>query len=96
MLVDASPRGSGKTTRGVNWVKQGHILGTSRVIIVCTEMERDRIISTYNLSPDEVIVYCNVKQFSEKELWIDNIDEIVFSLFGGCRCISGVSLTSGR
>ena len=101
MQIDLRARGEGKTTAAVEWVKAGRIEGrkdsSDRILVVHSEQEKHRVVSTFDLGYHEVETVDTVLQdyywptLRKKQLYLDNADMFLETLFKGL--LRGISLT---
>ncbi|MDI9379182.1 MAG: hypothetical protein QM390_05705 [Candidatus Thermoplasmatota archaeon] len=103
MQVINEPRSAGKTTRAVEWVKQGRKNGakdsSNRILVVMNESEKRRIMEVYDLGYCEVEtwrtitrVYCRpAMSRTDIEVFVDNADQLLQAI---CPApIMGISTT---
>lgn len=100
MHLNVQPRGGGKTTTAVDWVKADRKDckkdSSDRIIVVISEREKMRLMDTYDLGYHEVETAHTMLHYYKptlrlKQLWLDNVDIILQDLFGGC--VAGISMT---
>jgi len=104
MKIDIAPRGAGKTTRAVKWVKEGRVKGqvdsSNRILVVCSKHEKDNLLRNFGLGYHEVeswntiLNHYYLPALKGKELYLDNADMFLERMFHG-RLV-GISLTSGE
>lgn len=86
MIIDVSPKGSGKTASAVAWLK---MKPANRIIVVIHEQEKKRVMEKYDLTYQQVETYSTIQNhyyypaLFQKELFIDNVEWILQELFHG-------------
>jgi hypothetical protein len=93
MKVDVGKKRSGKTEKAIRWVLEGRqnlkeINSSKRLLVVCSDTERNRILreykdSYYELGSKEIDTYhdCLLHNHFGREIYIDNADMILQSIF---------------
>lgn len=101
MQIDLRARGQGKTTKAVEWVKEGRIKQqkdtSDRILVVMSEKEKRQVMETFGLGYHEVERTETILQgyyrptLRRKKLYLDNADMFLQQLFEGL--LRGISLT---
>lgn len=92
MIIDASPRRSGKTTRVVEWVKAEK----NRAMIVHSIDEKKRIIKEYGLTEDQVYTHNQIINSPYglgakiSDFYIDNAEKVINKIFSDK--VAGISV----
>lgn len=97
MIVDVGPRGGGKSTRMISWLKEGEALGESRILLAYSFGEAERLRREYPEVKDKIFGGDEYKEnrrgYPRRELIaIDNADLLLEKLLGG-RPIDRISVT---
>jgi len=99
MIFDIDKIQSGKTTRIIKWVKKGRVENkkdsSNRIIVVPTEQVKQKLIKKYNLGYHEIESFRTIQRYfkstlQNKEIWFDNIERILSSIFPAANII-GIS-----
>jgi carotenoid cleavage dioxygenase-like enzyme len=85
MRIFQAERRMGKTETLVAWAKQS----PSRIIVVADERERERLVRTYELRPEQVRHWnSNAPRSGGYEVAIDNLDLILQHVYGDVKIVT--------
>lgn len=90
MRIICKPRGGGKTTEIVKWVKAGRVNGrkdsSDRILVVRSEEQKHLILRAFDLGYHEVESVDTINRYypttlNFKELFLDNADKFLQHFF---------------
>jgi hypothetical protein len=85
MYIFQAARQAGKTETLVAWAKRN----PNRIIVVMDERERERLVRTYGLCPEQVRHWnSNAPRSGGYEVAIDNLDLILQHVYGDVKIVT--------